>query len=151
MLTCVNMNYELKWDNMDIGTFHYLKVAKSIPWTVSSCWPSEWALLQSYFRCYGFGIELPAILHFVCQLDASWGCWAGKCCYSCLFCMLEQWLWHLHSFKYPYLIRIIFQQIYLTHRWNPNRYSHGMMVSKLDKQTIVSLILTRCPIHLVPN
>ena len=24
---------------MDIGTFHYSKVAKSIPWTVISCWP----------------------------------------------------------------------------------------------------------------
>ena len=28
---------------MNIGTFHYSKVAKSIPWRVISCWPSEWA------------------------------------------------------------------------------------------------------------
>ena len=37
------MNYEVKWNYMDIGTFHYSKVAKSISWTVISCWPSEWA------------------------------------------------------------------------------------------------------------
>ena len=41
VLTCV-MNFELKRDYMDIGTFHYSKVAKSIPWTVISCLPSEW-------------------------------------------------------------------------------------------------------------
>ena len=41
VLTCVIMNYELKWDYMIIGTFHCLKVAKSITWTVISCWPSE--------------------------------------------------------------------------------------------------------------
>ena len=28
---------------MDIRTFHYSKVAKPIPCTVISCWPSEWA------------------------------------------------------------------------------------------------------------
>ena len=36
------MNYELKWDYMDIGMFHYSKMAKFIPWIVISCWPSEW-------------------------------------------------------------------------------------------------------------
>ena len=34
---------------------------------------------------------------FVCQPDASWGHWVGKCCYSCLFCTLEQWLLHNHG------------------------------------------------------
>ena len=37
---------------------------------------------------------------FVCQLDASWGCWASKCCYyCCLFCMLEQWQLNLSWWK----------------------------------------------------
>ena len=41
VLTCV-MNYEFKWDYMDIRTFQYSKVAKSITCTVISCWRSEW-------------------------------------------------------------------------------------------------------------
>ena len=37
---------------------------------------------------------------FVCLLDSSWGCWAGKCCHYCfLFYMLEQWLLQLSNFK----------------------------------------------------
>ena len=28
----------------------------------------------------------------------------------------------LYGIKYSYQIQIIFNQIYLTHRWNPNRY-----------------------------
>ena len=52
MLACVIMNYELKWDYMDIGTFHYSKVAKSIPWKVISCWPSEWAYKWIYTPAY---------------------------------------------------------------------------------------------------
>ena len=27
-----------------------------------------------------------------------------------------------YGFKYSYLILMIFKQIYLTHRWDPNRY-----------------------------
>ena len=50
------------------------------------------SLLQS---CHGVCIELNPVSFFVCQQDASWGCWAGKCCYyCCLFCTLEQWLLH---------------------------------------------------------
>ena len=40
VLTCI-MNYELKWDYRDIGTFHDSKMAKSIPCTMISCWPNE--------------------------------------------------------------------------------------------------------------
>ena len=46
-------------------------------------------MLQS---CHGLGIELLPFFFFffcLCQLDASWGWWAGKCYYCCLFCMLE--------------------------------------------------------------
>ena len=104
LLICVKaMSYELKWDYMDIGAFHYLQEAKSILWTVTSCWPSEWVcvcvcvciyiytgLLQ---LCYELSIELPPILFFVCQLDTSCGCWASKCCYYCfLLYKLGQWL-----------------------------------------------------------
>ena len=32
---------------MDIGKFHYSKVAKYILWTVISCWPSEWACIYT--------------------------------------------------------------------------------------------------------
>ena len=39
----LTVNYELEWDYMDIGMFHYSKVAKSIHWIVSSWWPREWA------------------------------------------------------------------------------------------------------------
>ena len=42
VLTCVIMNYEFKWDYMDIGMFRYSKVAESIVWTVIGCWLSEW-------------------------------------------------------------------------------------------------------------
>ena len=36
------MSYELKWDYVDIGAFHYSQVDKSILWTVIGYWPSEW-------------------------------------------------------------------------------------------------------------
>ena len=36
------MNY------VNIGTFHNLKVAKSISGTVISCWPSEWPYKSIY-------------------------------------------------------------------------------------------------------
>ena len=101
-LICVKtMSYKLKWNYMDIGTFHYSQVAKSILLTVIGCWPCEYICIYIYIyiyiyisgllqSCYVLSIELLPVLFFVCQLDASWGCWAGKCSYHCcLFCVLK--------------------------------------------------------------
>ena len=41
VLSCVIMNYELKWDYTDIRAFHYSKMVKSIPWIAISCWSRE--------------------------------------------------------------------------------------------------------------
>ena len=41
------MSYDLRQDYMDIGVFHCSQVAKSILWTVISCWPSEWVSVSS--------------------------------------------------------------------------------------------------------
>ena len=46
VLICIKvMSYELKWNYIDIGAFHYSQVAKSILWTVIGCWPSEGGIL----------------------------------------------------------------------------------------------------------
>ena len=54
-----------------------------IHWLASVLFPELWLR-------YG----ITAHSTFVCQPDANWGHWASKCCYSCLFCTLEQWLLH---------------------------------------------------------
>ena len=101
------MSYDLRQDYMDIRAFHCSQVAKSILWRVIGCrymgiYLCVFAL--AFLRWYGLSIKLPPILFFVCPLDASWGCWTGKCCCSCcLLCMLELWL--LHYSKDHFIIR----------------------------------------------
>ena len=80
-------------------------------------------LLQSCFRCYGFSIELLTIVLFVCKPDASWGCWAGKCCYSYLFCVLEQWLLHL---PHPRVRRVVWE-------WYPSLRPGLLCGNNLDR------------------
>ena len=62
----------MKGDYMDIGAFHCSQVVKSILWMVIGCWCSEWVYQCVYtlacLICYWFGIGLPPILLFVCQL-----------------------------------------------------------------------------------
>ena len=49
---------------------------------------------------------------FVCQLDASWGCWASRCCYyCCLFCTLEQQLLHLLSLQVGWVVRRLYPSL----------------------------------------
>ena len=77
--------------------FHYLKVAKSILWTVIGCWPSEWLYYCIYTTaCFS---NVTGVTGWVVSyrpfyfLTANWTlAEAAKCCYSYLFCMLEQWL-----------------------------------------------------------
>ena len=47
---------------MNIGTFHYSKVAKSILWRVIGCWPSDWV-----YKC----IYTPACFSHVIGVTSS--------------------------------------------------------------------------------
>ena len=92
------MSYKLKWDFTRRWLSPFSRqwlVAGSMNWYMytSVCIYIYSRLLQS---CHGLSIDLPSVLFFVCQLDASWGHWASKCCYYCyLFCTVEQWLLQL--------------------------------------------------------
>ena len=98
---CKVMSYEILW-TLENSIMHIWLSPFSWQWLVAgpvngyiSVYIYRLASIMSQ-ACYW----VTARFIFVCLLNASWGHWAGKCCYyCCLFCMLEQWLLQQHDWS----------------------------------------------------
>ena len=81
VLTCVIMNYELKWEYMDTGTFNYSKVAKSIlkQWLVTGP-VSGYISVYIYIYIYIYTQWLASVMLQVSRVQY----WVTACFIFCL-------------------------------------------------------------------